>query len=111
MLVQMKKSSQKIIFLFDTISMFIIRNIEHVGNIKSVYATIFDKMIVFFEGSEFLPLFQVDSYMKTEKHGVWGRHGAMRVLDYCPNNKYFKLSEDDMKRLELIAKPKRDNEE
>ena len=49
--------------------------------------------------------------MKTEKNGVWGRHGAMRVLDYCPNNKYFKLSEDDMKRLELIAKPKRDNEE
>lgn len=48
MLVQMKKSSQKIIFLFDTISMVIIRNIEHVGNIKSVYATIFDKMIVFF---------------------------------------------------------------
>ena len=47
----------------------------------------------------------VKYYMEAEKHGVLGTHGAMRVLDYCQNNNDFKLTADDVKRLEIIAKP------
>lgn len=42
-------------------------------------------------------------YMEAEKHGMLGKNGAMRVLDYCQNNNDFKFSADDMKRLEIIA--------
>ena len=44
-------------------------------------------------------------YMEVEKYGVLGKHGAVRVLDYCQNNNDFKLTADDVKRLEIIAKP------
>lgn len=44
-------------------------------------------------------------YMEIEKYGVLGKHGAVRVLDYCQNNNDFKLTDDDVKRLEIIAKP------
>lgn len=53
----------------------------------------------------------VKYYMEAEKHGVLGKHGAMRVLDYCRSHSNFKLTEGDMKRIELIAKPKQDTEE
>ena len=46
-------------------------------------------------------------YMEAEKHGVLGKYGAMRVLDYCQNNNDFKLTADDVKRMEIIAKPRR----
>ena len=43
--------------------------------------------------------------MEVEKYGVLGKHGAVRVFDYCQNNNDFKLTADDVKRLEIIAKP------
>lgn len=43
----------------------------------------------------------------SQKHGVLGKLGAMRVLDYNHNNNDFKLTADDVKRLEIIAKPRR----
>lgn len=46
-------------------------------------------------------------YMEAEKYGVLGKHGAVRILDYCQNNNDFKLSADDMMRLEIIAIPRR----
>ena len=49
----------------------------------------------------------VKYYMEAEKHGVLGLHGAARVLDYCQRNKDFKLTTDDVKRLELITQPRR----
>ena len=48
-------------------------------------------------------------YMEAEKHGVLGRHGALRVLDYYQNNNDFKLTSDDVKRLEIITKPRRNS--
>ena len=43
--------------------------------------------------------------MEAEKNGVLGKHGAVRVLDYCQNDNDIKLIADDVKRLEIIAKP------
>ena len=48
----------------------------------------------------------VEYYMKAEEHAVLGRHGAERVLDYYRNGGNIQLTEDDVKRLELIVQPK-----
>ena len=48
----------------------------------------------------------VEYYMKAEEHAVLGPHGAERVLDYYKNGGYIQLTEDDVKRLELIVQPK-----
>ena len=48
----------------------------------------------------------VEYYMKAEEHAVLGRHGAERVLDYYRNGGNIQLTEDDIKRLELIVQPK-----
>lgn len=48
----------------------------------------------------------VEYYMKAEEHAVLGRHGAERVLDYYRNGGYVQLTDDDIKRLELIVQPK-----
>ena len=45
-------------------------------------------------------------YMKAEEHAVLGCHGAERVLDYYRNGGNVELTEDDIKRLELIVQPK-----
>lgn len=50
--------------------------------------------------------FAVDCYMKAEEHTVLGPHGAERVLDYYKNDGNTQLTEDDVKRLELIVQPK-----
>lgn len=44
--------------------------------------------------------------MKAEVHAVLGRHGAERVLDYYSKGGNIQLTEDDVKRLELIVQPK-----
>ena len=51
--------------------------------------------------------FAVECYMKAEEHAVLGPHGAERVLDYYKNGGNAQLTEDDVKRLELIVQPKR----
>ena len=48
----------------------------------------------------------VEYYMKAEEHAVLGRHGAERMLDYYRNGGNIQLTEDDIKRLELIVQPK-----
>ena len=48
----------------------------------------------------------VEYYMKAEEHAVLGRHGAERVLDYYRNGGNIQLTEDNIKRLELIVQPK-----
>lgn len=48
----------------------------------------------------------VEYYMKAEEHAVLDRHGAERVLDYYRNRGNVQLTEDDVKRLELIVQPK-----
>lgn len=48
----------------------------------------------------------VEYYMKAEEHAVLGRHGAERVLDYYKNGGNIQLTEDDVKRLELIVQSK-----
>ena len=48
----------------------------------------------------------VEYYMKAEEYAVLGRHGAERVLDYYRNGGDIQLTEDDIKRLELIVQPK-----
>ncbi len=48
----------------------------------------------------------VEYYMKAEEHAMLGRHGAERVLDYYRNGGNIQLTEDDVKRLELIVQPK-----
>lgn len=48
----------------------------------------------------------VEYYMKAEEHAVLGRHGAERVLNYYRNGGNIQLTEDDVKRLELIVQPK-----
>ena len=48
----------------------------------------------------------VEYYMKAEEHAVLGCHGAERVLDYYRNGGNIHLTEDDIKRLELIVQPK-----
>lgn len=40
------------------------------------------------------------------KADVQGKHGAIRVFDYCQNSNDFKLTADDVKRLGIIAKPR-----
>ena len=50
--------------------------------------------------------FAVECYMKAEEHAVLGPHGAERVLDYYKNGGNAQLTEDDIKRLELIVQPK-----
>lgn len=50
--------------------------------------------------------FAVEYYMKAEEHAVLGPHGAERVLDYYKNGGNAQLTEDDVKRLELIVQPK-----
>lgn len=50
--------------------------------------------------------YAVECYMKAEEHAVLGPHGAERVLDYYKNGGYIQLTEDDVKRLELIVQPK-----
>lgn len=50
--------------------------------------------------------FAVECYMKAEEHAVLGPHGAERVLDYYKNGGNAQLTEDDVKRLELIVQPK-----
>ena len=48
----------------------------------------------------------VEYYMKAEEHAMLGRHGAERVLDYYSKGGNIQLTEDDVKRLELIVQPK-----
>lgn len=48
----------------------------------------------------------VEYYMKAEEHAMLDRHGAERVLDYYRNGGNVQLTEDDIKRLELIVQPK-----
>lgn len=48
----------------------------------------------------------VEYYMKAEEHAVLGRQGAERVLDYYKGGGNIQLTEDDVKRLELIVQPK-----
>lgn len=48
----------------------------------------------------------VEYYMKAEEHAMLGRKGAARVLDYYKSGGNIQLTEDDIKRLELIAKPR-----
>ena len=48
----------------------------------------------------------VEYYMKAEEYAVLSRHGAERVLDYYRNGGNVQLTEDDIKRLELIVQPK-----
>lgn len=50
--------------------------------------------------------FAVECYMKAEEHAVLGPHGAERVLDYYKNGGNAQLTEDDVKRLELIVQTK-----
>ena len=50
--------------------------------------------------------YAVECYMKAEEHAVLGPHGAERVLDYYKNGGNAQLTEDDIKRLELIVQPK-----
>lgn len=50
--------------------------------------------------------YAVECYMKAEEHAVLGPHGAERVLDYYKNGGNIQLTEDDIKRLELIVQPK-----
>lgn len=50
--------------------------------------------------------YAVECYMKAEEHAVLGPHGAERVLDYYKNGGNAQLTEDDVKRLELIVQPK-----
>ena len=46
-------------------------------------------------------------YMEAEKHAVLGGKGAARVLEYYRNGGDIQLTEDDVKRLELIVQPQR----
>ena len=48
----------------------------------------------------------VEYYMKAEEYAVLDRHGAERVLNYYRNGGNVQLTEDDIKRLELIVQPK-----
>lgn len=48
----------------------------------------------------------VEYYMKAEEHAMLGRHGAERVLDYYKNGGNIQLTEDDVKRFELIVQSK-----
>ena len=48
----------------------------------------------------------VEYYMKAEEHAVLDQHGAERVLDYYRNGGNVQLTENDIKRLELIVQPK-----
>ena len=48
----------------------------------------------------------VEYYMKAEEHAVLGRHGAERVLDYYSKGGNIQLTEDDVKRFELIVQSK-----
>ena len=48
----------------------------------------------------------VEYYMKAEEYAVLCRHGAERVLNYYRNGGNIQLTEDDIKRLELIVQPK-----
>lgn len=48
----------------------------------------------------------VEYYMKAEEHAVLDRHGAERVLDFYRNGGNVQLTDDDIKRLELIVQPK-----
>lgn len=45
----------------------------------------------------------VEYYLKAEEHAVLERCGAERVLDYYRNGGSIQLTEDDIKRLELIV--------
>ena len=46
-------------------------------------------------------------YMEAEKHAVLGGKGAARVLEYYRNGGDIQLTEDDVKRLEMIVQPQR----
>ena len=48
----------------------------------------------------------VEYYMKAEEHAMLGRHGAERVLDYYSKGGNIQLTEDDVKRFELIVQSK-----
>ena len=48
----------------------------------------------------------VEYYMKAEERAVLGRRGALRILDYYRNGGKVRLTEDDVKRLELIVQQK-----
>mgnify|MGYP004645711461 CR=1 FL=1 len=48
----------------------------------------------------------VEYYMKAEEHAVLEGQGAERVLDYYRNGGNIQLTEDDVKRLEMIVRPK-----
>lgn len=47
----------------------------------------------------------IEYYMKAEEHAMLGRKGAARVLNYYHSGGNVQLTEDDIKRLELIVKP------
>ena len=47
----------------------------------------------------------IEYYMKAEEHAMLGRKGAARVLKYYHSGGNVQLTEDDIKRLELIVKP------
>ena len=48
----------------------------------------------------------VEYYLKAEEQAVLGTSGAERVLDYYKNGGNIQLTENDIKRLELIVHPK-----
>ena len=48
----------------------------------------------------------MEYYMKAEERAVLGRRGALRILDYYRNGGKVRLTEDDVKRLELIVQQK-----
>lgn len=48
----------------------------------------------------------VEYYLKAEEQAVLGQCGAERVLDYYKNGGNIQLTEDDIKRLELIVLPR-----
>ena len=47
----------------------------------------------------------VEYYMKAEEHAILDQRGASRVLDYYRDGGDIQLTEDDVKRLELIVRP------
>lgn len=48
----------------------------------------------------------IEYYMKAEEYAMLGRKGAARVLDYYKSGGNIQLTEDDIKRLELIVNPR-----
>ena len=61
-------------------------------------------------GNTNVPL-AVKFYMEAERHGVLEEQGANRVLSYYRKGGNILLTDDDVKRLQLIAEPEGRSEE